>query len=199
MVRIGCDGLVYAIMTVEDTATTEPTYATVKNAPGVMSININPNGSLETLFADDGQMEVAGTLGNIEVEIQKAYLTTSNKADLLGHPVDSKGGLVYGANDTSPWVAIGFRTLKSNGSYRYVWLYKGRFIEPEDNSETRKDSVNFQNETIKGQFAKLNKPYKIGTKDEHPWKYEMDEDFEDADDTVIAAWFNAVTLPTVTV
>lgn len=196
-VRIGCDNLVYAKMTTEDTATTPPVYGEVVNAIGVMSLNINPNGSQETLFADDGPMETASTLGKIEVEIQKAELTTQNKADLLGHEIDANGGLLYADNDIAPWVAIGFRTLKSNGNYRYVWLYKGKFTEPEDANETKGDSINFQSDTISGQFTRLNYPYTVNGKAKRLWKYEIDQDFESASESVIASWFSAPVLPTV--
>jgi phi13 family phage major tail protein len=196
-VRIGCDNLVYAPMTTEDTATTPPVYGTVTNAIGVMSLNINPNGSQETLFADDGPMETASTLGKIEVEIQKAELTTQNKADLLGHEIDGNGGLLYADNDVAPWMAIGFRTLKSNGNYRYVWLYKGKFTEPEDANETKGDSINFQSDTISGQFTRLNYPYTVNGKAKRLWKYEIDQDYEDASESVIASWFSAPVLPTV--
>lgn len=196
--RIGCDNLVYAIMKTEETASAAPIYDTVKPAPGVISININPNSSQETLFADDGPMEVATTLGKIEVEINKAELTTENKADLLGHSVDTNGGIVYSDNDVPPWVAIGFRTLKSNGKYRYVWLYKGKFLDPEDNNETKNDSINFQTDTIKGQFAKLNNTTTVGTRKLHLWKYEMDGDNTDAKETIMNKWFDAVLMPNAT-
>lgn len=196
--RIGCDNLVYAPMTTEDTADAAPQYGDVVKAPGVMSVKINPNGSIETLFADDGPMETASTLGKIDVEIQKNALTSQNKADLLGHTIDAKGGVIYGDNDIAPWVAVGFRTLKSNGKYRYVWLYKGKFSEPEDSNETKGDSISFQSDTIKGQFAKLNYAYKVGGKDTRPWKYEMDQEDENADATVISTWFDAPVFPTAT-
>lgn len=195
--RIGVDHLVYASMTTEDTATTDPVYGPITAAPGVMSININPNGALATLFADDGPYEVASTLGNIEVAVQKAQLTTENKADLLGHGIDSNGGLVYGDNDTPPWTAIAFRTLKTNGLYRYVWLYKGRFVDPEDNNETKGDTINFQSDTINGQFVKLVKEYTFGTpsRTTRPWKYEMDADSPTASESVMGAWFDDVKFP----
>lgn len=193
--RIGCDNLVYVPMTTEDTPNSAPVYGDLVKAPGVMSININPNGAQETLFADDGPMETASTLGKIEVEIQKNELTTKNKADLLGHQIDSKGALVYGDNDIAPWVAIGFRTLKSNGNYRYVWLYKGKFTEPEDANETKGDSINFQNDTISGQFTRLNYPYTVNGKAKRPWKYEIDQDFADADKSTISNWFEAPVMP----
>ena len=193
--RLGCDNLVYAIMNEEDTAAAAPKYAAVTPAPGVMSININPNGSQETLFADDGPMDTASTLGKIEVEIQKNELTTQNKADLLGHIIDDKGGLVYADSDVAPWVAIGFRTLKSNGKYRYVWLYKGKFTEPEDQNETKGDSINFQADTISGQFARLNFAQTIKGKTVRVWKYEMDQDNESVDEATIRTWFAAPVMP----
>jgi phi13 family phage major tail protein len=194
--RIGCDNLVYAIQTTEETSTSAAVYATPVKAPGVMSVNINPNASQETLFADDGPMDSATTLGKIEVEIQKNELTAANKADLLGHKMDSAGGLMYGNSDVPPYVAIGFRTLKSNGSYRYVWLYKGKFTEPEDQNETKGDGINFQADTVKGQFVKLTHPVTIGDDTIYLWKYDLDEDTPTASTAVVAAWFNAVTMPT---
>lgn len=194
--RIGCDNLVYAIMTKEDTATTAPEYSEVKPAPGVMSLNINPNGAQETLFADDGPMETASTLGRIEVEIQKNELTSENKSDLLGHQIDANGGVVYGDSDIAPWVAIGFRTLKSNGKYRYVWLYKGKFLEPEDNNETKGDSINFQADTIRGQFARLNNTITVNGKQIRAWKYELDQDSEGVAEGAVTDWFAAPVMPT---
>lgn len=196
--RIGCDNLVYAPMTTEDTASAAPIYGDVVKAPGVMHVNINPNGSQETLFADDGPMETASTLGKIEVEIQKNELTTQNKADLLGHQIDSNGAIVYGDSDVPPWVAIGFRTLKSNGKYRYIWLYKGKFSEPEDQNETKGDSINFQSDTITGQFTRLNKSFAINGKEVRPWKYELDQDHPEAKATAIPTFFEAPVMPTTT-
>lgn len=197
--RIGCDNLVYAVMLTEDTNDSAPVYGEVKRAPGVMSININPNVSLATAFYDDGPGETAATLGNIEVEIQKNALTPENKADLLGHTIDANGGVVYGGDDVPPWVAIGFRTLKSNGKYRYVWLYKGRFADPEDNNETKADSINFQADTIRGQFVKLNYPIDVGGDGPKKiWKYEIDEEYEEANPEIIKRWFDSVVMPSST-
>lgn len=195
--RIGCDNFHYAKMSTEDTKTTKPTYAAPKAAPGLMSLNINPNAGMDTLFADDGPFDAATTLGNLEVEVQKAFLTTENKADLLGKRIDTKGGLISSGNDIPPWVAIAFRSLKSNGNYRYVWLFKGKFMDPEDNNETKGDSINWQSDTISGRFVKLTYEMSISTDKFTPWKYEMDEDDTQADADVIEAWFDAVTFPTV--
>lgn len=197
--RIGVSNFHYAKMTAEETKTTLPTYDTPVSAPGLMSLNINPNSSIDTLFADDGPFETASTIGQIEVELQKNALSTANKVDLLGKTVDTKGGIISSDTDLPPWVAIGFKSLKSNGKYRYVWLYKGKFSDPEDNNETKGDSINWQSDTITGNFVKLMYEYSSGTGTDvkilRPWKYEMDEDDAAADATVISGWFSSVVLP----
>ena len=187
-VRIGCDHLVYAPLKKDDGTTLE--YESVVALPKVMKININPNPSSETLFADDGPSDTAVTLGKIEVEIDKASLSTTEKAALLGHQTDTNGVLICGGNDVPPYVAIGFRTLKSDGTYRYVWLLKGKFMEPEDNNETKGDSVSFRNDSIKGEFAKTDKVFTIGGKPVQPWKTEVNEGDTGAS-TAISTWFDA--------
>lgn len=196
--RIGVSNFHYAIMTTEDTLTTPPTYDAVKSAPGIMSININPNASVDTLFADDGPFETATTIGQVEVEVQKNNLSTENKADLLGKTIDAKGGLISSSTDIPPWVAIGFRSLKSNGKYRYCWLYKGKFQDPEDNNETKGDSINWQSDTITGNFVRLVYEQTYQGRTIAPYKYEMDEDDEDIDTATITGWFDDVVMPSYT-
>lgn len=193
--RIGCDRLTYAIMTTEDTESSLPVYGAVKAAPGVMSITINPNATQDSLFADDGPMDSATTLGKVEVEIKKNELTTVNKSDLLGHEIDSKGAVVSSATDIPPYVAVGFRALKSNGKYKYTWLLKGKFTEPEEQNETKGDSINFQADTISGQFLKLNYKHTVNGSTKQVWKYEINEDYSEADSTLIASWFSDVQMP----
>lgn len=196
--RIGVSNFVYALMTAEETASSLPTYDAPVPAPGLMSLNINPNASVDTLFADDGPFETASTVGAVEVEIQKNALSSTDKATLLGKTIDSKGAVVSSDTDIPPYVAVGFKSLKANGKYRYVWLYKGKFSDPEDNNETKGDSINWQSDTITGRFVKLQYEYTSNGKKIHPWKYEIDEDDDAANTSTIAAWFTAVTLPNFT-
>jgi len=191
--RIGCDNVVGALLT--EAADGTPTYTGITTLPGLINLTINPNASTETLFADDGPNETATALGKVEVDIEKNALSTAEKAFLLGHAVDANGGLVFGATDVPPWVAIGFRTLKSNGTYRYVWLYKGKFVDPEEKNDTKGDTVKFATDTIKGQFVMLSKTYTVGGKARKPYKYEVDEEATGINPNVIKQWFTTVILP----
>lgn len=191
--RIGCDHAVVAKLTEAIDGT--PTYTDVTELPGLIKLSVNPNASLDTLFYDDGPGDTAATIGKIEVEFEKNALSIIEKAYLLGHGVDSNKALVYGANDVPPWVALGFRSLKANGTYIYVWLLKGKFADPESQNETKGDSISFQTDTIKGQFVKLNKSYTVDGKDVKPYKMEADEENDGTLPAVFAKWFDEPVLP----
>jgi phi13 family phage major tail protein len=151
-VRIGLRDLYYALLTTD--ASDGAVYGTPVRIVGAIVANINPNSSSETLFGDDGPLETASQLGQIEAEITVADLPLSVQAVLLGHTAPSAGVMFKKSTDTPPWVAIGFKSKKSNGNYRYVWLLKGKFREIELNHETQDDSINFQTQAITGHFVK---------------------------------------------
>jgi phi13 family phage major tail protein len=194
--KIGCDQFHYALLHTIDTESIEPTFDTPVSASGVVSITISTLGGQDTIFADDRSWDTDTVTGQIAIEICKSELTISNKADLLGHAIDSNGALVYGDGNVSPWVAVGYRTLKSDGCYVYTWLYKGRFSEPDEVSQIKGDNNDYQLDSIKGEFVLLDKEYAFtkGTRtlSVHPWKYEAESNISA---TLTNSWFDKVQLP----
>lgn len=151
-VKIGLDSVYYSLLIAD--ASSGVTYSTPVSITGAIQANINPNSSIATLFADDGPLETAAQLGNIELELNMADIPLSVQATLLGKTAPTVGIMLDKSTDSPPWLALGFRSLKSNGKYRYVWLVKGKFREPEDNHQTKDDSIDFQTPTITGNFVK---------------------------------------------
>lgn len=200
--KIGCSDLHYALYKI-DPETKAESWATPVPAAGVMSLNINMNPSLATAFFDDAPGESAATLGNIEVEIQKSELTSAEKAIFLGHKLDKNGALITSGDDVAPELAIGFKNLRSDGTYRYVWMLRGKFSEPEDNNTTKGESVEFQNETFTGRFMKVENDVEIEiegstpeapkTIKKKPIKTEIREGDAGAD-SIIPTWFSKVYL-----
>lgn len=180
-VIIGLRDLHYALLQQDDSSGV--VYSTPVKIAGAVQANINPNSSNDTLFADDGPMETASSLGQIELELIAADFPLEVQAALLGHTI-SGGVLKRNANDVPPWVAIGFKSLKSNGKYRYVWLLKGKFNQPEQKHETKGDRVNFQTPTLKGNFVK--RDY------DNEWIHQTDEDMINYVASLGANWFTAV-------
>jgi phi13 family phage major tail protein len=179
--QIGLRSVYYAILN-SDPAGGTPTYAAPVLISGAISANINPNTNSETLYADDGPYEVATTLGAISLELNMNDLDMNTQAALLGHTL-SGGVLVRKSADSAPWVAVGFKSLKSNGKYRYTWLAKGKFELPEQKNETRGDKIAFQTPTIKGSFVKRDA--------DDEWQRNIDEDHVDYIATMGTNWFTS--------
>ncbi len=180
MATIGLRDIYYAKLKTDPVGGT-PTYDTPARLAGAISANINPNSSSATLFADDGPADTAATLGEISLELNVADIPLSIQAELLGHTVEN-GILKKKGGDVPPWVAIGFRTLKSNGSYRYYWLAKGKFATPEEDLKTKGDSIEFTTPTISGSFVKRDS--------DDEWQRQADSDDTDAA-TAISNWFTS--------
>lgn len=152
MAFVGLRDLYYAPLTKDDE--TGVTYGTPKKIAGAITAKVTPSTASGTLFGDDGPLEHATVLGDVQVELNTADLSTAIQADLLGHAIGANGVLLRKASDIPPYVAVGYRSLKANGKYRYVWLVKGKFQEPEQSHKTKGNDVNFETPTIQGAFIK---------------------------------------------
>lgn len=185
-VRVGMDKIHYAIMTDEETET----YSTPKPLPGAITGTVSPTTNNATLYADDQAWETATALGDVGIEINVADLPQESLADLLGATIDENGVMVQTAQDVAPYVAIGWRSMKSNGKYRYFWYYKGRFQPNEESFQTKEDSPSFQTPSISATFIARQKDGK--------WRVRVDEDGNNVPEEVIKDWFTKVYDGTVT-
>lgn len=180
MATIGLRDVYYAKLQTDPVGGTA-TYDTPVRIVGAISANVNPNSSSASLFADDGPQDTAATLGEISLELNMADLPLATQAELLGHTIED-GVLKKRGGDVPPWVAVGFRTLKSNGSYRYYWLNKGKFATPEEDLKTKGDSIEFQTPTITGSFVKRDS--------DDEWQRQADSDDTESA-TAITNWFKS--------
>lgn len=155
---------------------------------GAITANFSPSASNDTLFADDGPYEVASTLGAMTLELNVADIPPEHRAALLGEETDT-GIVVSNSGNTPPWVACGMSVKKSNGSSRLIWYLKGKFAAPDENNQTKADSINWNTPTITGNFAKR-------VCDDN-WRYAVDVDdiakeanTQIKEDGKFAAWFS---------
>lgn len=185
-VIIGLRDVHTAILT-SDEKGTAPVYEAPVPLVGAIAARVNPNASNSTLFADDGPFDSAATIGEIGLELNVATLTLEQQARLLGHKITG-GILRRNAGDTPPWLAVGYRSLKSNGKFQYVWNLKGKFNLPEQNNQTKGDSIEWNTPTINGAFVKR------VCDDE--WQIVIDEDSETFTPELATNWFKLETLTT---
>lgn len=180
-VMIGLRNVVYAKLINDVAGVTPTTYDVVKPIAGAITANINPNSSNETLFADDGPYETASTIGQITLELNVADLPLEVQADIFGHTLTAEGVLIRKSADVPPWLAVGFKSLKSNGKYRYTWLAKGKFSLPEQNNETKGDSISYNTPTASGSFVKR--------ESDDEWERHIDEDATGFTQALADNWF----------
>lgn len=197
-VAIGLTKLHYAILTTDRAPKTngltdpgEIAYEDPIRLTGAITANFSPNASNDTLFADDGPYDTASTLGAMSLELNVADIPPEHRATLLGATYDSTTGMIKdSASDIPPYVAVGCAVKKSNGFDRLIWYLKGKFSAPDDNNQTKADSINWNTPTITGNFLKRDF--------DDQWRYSVDTDDEHyaGDTTDFTEWFTKETLQT---
>ena len=183
MVTIGLDKLFYAKIT-EDKDGNE-TYATPVQLAKAMTADLSVELAEATLYADDGASEIVKEFKSGTLSLGVDDLGGSVASDLTGAVIDSNGVVISTAEDGGNPVAVGFRAKKSNGKYRYFWLYRVKFGIPATALATKGDSITFNTPTIEGTVFQRNKPDTTG---KHPWKTEVNEDDEGVTAAIIKTW-----------
>ena len=153
-VLIGVRDLVFAQVTSDDA--TGIVYAQdIKQAPGVIEIALTAQISEDQLGADDNAYyEIMNAKDGYEVSITQASLGSDMNSYLLGSTVDASGVEVESKDDIAPYVAMGFKSARSDGSDDYIWLYKGKFAPGDETFHTKEQgSVNWQTPVLNGKFG----------------------------------------------
>lgn len=181
-IRIGLSDLHAFPLKVDQTGTL--TYgAPFKIAPAV-SASISPNTSEDAFYADDKPLISSQSVSSVTLELETSDIKDEVVSKLLGLEIDENGVIHDNANRQAPQLAIAFRSLKSNGKYKYVVLYKGSFGVGEDEYQTKEDSVTFQTTTISGTF--------LPTVHNGDWRASVNEDSETIGVDVVTKWFKEV-------
>ena len=159
MAKVGISKLHYAIIdsSHEDSPTSNPTYGTIK-APncGIVSADVSVDSNKVSLYADNMVWESETSMGDINLSLDLADLPLEVQADLLGHTYSSTDHtLIKKSSDTAPYVAVGFEFLLAGSKKLAVWLYKGKFAEPNMNGQTKGENTEYQTNEISGIFAAL--------------------------------------------
>ncbi len=178
MALVGISNFHFALLTKDDETGVE--YDAMQGIKGLISVNINPASNSSTLYADNGPFDTATTLGEVEVSVNLADLTLEQQAAILGHTIEG-GVLVSKASDDAPYLGCAFESLKANGKTRYIKLLKGKFQEPQEQTNTKADKIEFQTPTITGKF--VCRAY------DKAWKKISDTDSADYTDAIGFGWY----------
>ena len=88
-------------------------------------------------YADDVEFHVLYPDPELSFKTKMADVPLEIQAMIFDNEIDDNGVLVRSASNTPPYFAVGFKSEKADGSYRYVWLYKVRAKPVTENYATR--------------------------------------------------------------
>lgn len=191
MATIGLDKLFYSKITEDDNG--NETYGTPQVLAKAMTADLSVELNEAVLYADDGAAEVVKEFKSGTLSLGVDDIGAAVAGDLTGSTIDLNGVVISASEDGGDPVAVGFRAKKSNGKYRYYWLYRVKFGIPATNLATKGDSITFSTPTIEGTIMRRNRPDFQG---KHPWKAEVTEGTEGVDQSVIDGWYEEVYEPT---
>lgn len=193
MATIGLDKLYYAKITEAENG--EETYGKPSQLAKAMSADLSVELAEATLYADDGAAEIVKEFKSGKLTLGIDDIGATVASDLSGATIDANGVIVSTSEDGGTPVAVGFRAKKSNGKYRYFWLYRVKFGIPAANMATKGDNITFSTPTIEGTILRRNK---ADTRGKHPWKAEVTEGDTTVTEETIVNWYNEVYEPTYT-
>ncbi len=193
MATIGLDMLYFAKITEDENG--EETYGTPEKLAKAISADLSVELVEAILYADDGIAEIVKEFGNGTLSLGIDDIGSAVASTLTGATIDSNGVVISASEDGGDPVAIGFRAKKSNGKYKYFWLYKVKFGIPATNLATKGESITFSTPTIEGTIMRRNK---VDGRNKHPWKAEVTDGDTKVSAETITNWYKSVYEPTYT-
>ncbi len=152
-------------------------------------IKLSPKSNSDNIYSDDAVEDIITAFEGVDVEIEVNQLSLISRAKLQGSKV-VKGVLVENEDDIPPTIALGFKSKKNSGIYRFVCLLKGKFELATDEYDTEAEKPKAQSVKLKGKFYSRDF--------DGNYRFICDEDNEGVDTTIISGWFTSVPVePTV--
>lgn len=133
---IGLKNVVIAPLT-EDTTDTH-NYGELQLMAGAIEASITPeNADPDVQYADDVEFDVLYPDPELSFKTKMADIPLAIQEMIFGNKIDDNGVLIRSATDKPPYYAVGFKSEKSDGTFRYVWLYKVRAKPVTENYQTK--------------------------------------------------------------
>ncbi len=150
-------GLKYPVSARYSDVTGAPVYTNGIVMAKAMSAKITINKNNSILYADDDIDEIDQSFISGKETLAINELPHDVQAFILGHKINANGEMVANENDISPYVGHGFYgkvRRKNVDKWRAIWFHKIQFAEPDDETETKGESVTFQTPSIEGTIMK---------------------------------------------
>ncbi|MEG1195118.1 MAG: phage tail protein [Clostridia bacterium] len=133
---IGLKNVVLAPLTMDTEETL--TYGALQAVAGAMEASITPeNADPDVQYCDDIEFDVLYPDPELSFKTKMADIPLAIQEKIFGNTIDNNGVLIRKASDKPPYFAVGFKSEKSNGKFRYIWLFKVRAKPVTENYATK--------------------------------------------------------------
>ena len=137
---VGLKNMVIAPLTVDTEETL--TYGDLQLVAGALEATITPdNADPDIQYADDIEFDVLYPDPELTFTTKMADIPLAIQEQIFGNNLDDNGVLIRTSTDKPPYFAVGFKSEKSNGKFRFVWLYKVRAKPLTENYATKEGTT----------------------------------------------------------
>ena len=137
---VGLKNVVIAPLTTDTETSLE--YGDLQLVAGAIEASVTPdNADPDIQYADDIEFDTLYPDPELTFRTQMVDIPLAIQEMIFQNSIDDNGVLIRSASDKPPYFAVGFKSEKSNGKFRYVWLYKVRAKPITENYGTKQGST----------------------------------------------------------
>lgn len=154
---IGLKGVVIAEL-LSDTES-GVSYGDPQAVEGAVEASVTPGAAdPDVQYADDGEYDVLYPDPEISFKLKMVDLPLAIQKKIQGNSFDENGVLIRNTDDKPPYYAVGFKSEKSNHTYRFVWMFKCR-AKPVTETYTTKEGTTITRQTGEVEFTAIKRTY----------------------------------------
>lgn len=143
----GTDNLVFAEVLTDDNTSGYTTGAVTVLAP-VAEISKTVETASDTKYYDNHPALTINAEGADTITLTIPALDLQTLATITGKSYDSTTGAFMDGERRPKYFALGYRLRLTDGTYRYVWRYKGSFGIPDETSQTENAGTDSNNQQL---------------------------------------------------
>lgn len=147
----GTDDLYYSEVTKDNNESGEGegyVTGTVKRLAPVAEIGKTVETASDTKYYDNKPALTINAEGADTITLNVPALDLATLADITGKQIDATTGAFMDGESTPKYFALGYRLGLTDGTYRYVWRYKGSFGIPDETSATKNAGTDSNGQTL---------------------------------------------------
>ena len=154
MAKKTCKGLTYAKYTSGGAGSAIVYAAGVVKEDYLCQVNLTETRDSQKEYADGHQIDASNGLNAVQLALELANNDPDIKKDILGYLTGSGTGELDVTDKDAPFVGIGFilcNRFKGEETYEGYWIYKIQFSTGGVTSNTRRETEQWEHETINGE------------------------------------------------